>query len=106
MTKILEEYIENKKVCSEYLFQDWREFLEVLYSQGGHIESILWFEHIKISEQKKSLGTGGYIDNFNQDYMYAETNFFEHGFDNKSLCEINDHIKLFIAKYKFLYSVD
>ena len=73
ITEKVKQYIDKNKLCSEYIFSNWNDFLELLYSQGGCVESILWFEYVLVSEQKNSLGSGGYIDKTNSDYMYAET---------------------------------
>ncbi len=86
-------------MCSEYLFTDWKEFLDLLYAQGGSVESILWFEYIKISEQKKSIGAGGYKDKFHPDYMYAETQIFEKDLEHKSIYEIKEYIKSVFEEY-------
>ena len=96
---MLNKYIEKNKLCSELLFSDWKEFLDLLYLQGGYVESILWFEYVKISEQSKSIGSGGYIDKINPDYMYAETHIFEQGFDDKSLSEIDEYIHSILLEY-------
>ena len=99
MTPRLKAYIEDNKLCSEYLFADWEEFLELLFTEGGYVESILWFEYIKISEQKQSLGSGGYKDKSTPDYMYAETQIFDKDFEHKSLYEMKEYIKSVIEKY-------
>jgi hypothetical protein len=99
LTPRLKAYIEDNKLCSEYLFADWEEFLELLYEEGGYAESVLWFEHIKISDQKQSLGSGGYKDKSNPDYMYAETHIFKNEMENLSLHEINNYIESIIASY-------
>lgn len=99
MTPRLKAYIEDNKLCSEYLFADWEEFLELLYEEGGYAESVLWFEHIKISDQKQSLGSGGYKDKSNPDYMYAETQIFDGDFEHNSVYEVKKYIKTVLEKY-------
>ena len=99
MMKVLHEYIEKHKLCSELLFDDWKEFLEVLYSEGGRVESILWFEHVKISHQKASLGSGGYKDEKNPEYMYAETQIFKNHMESLSLSQIIQYINLILNSY-------
>lgn len=99
MTSTMNAYIEEHKLCSDYLFPDWEEFLELLYAEKGCVESILWFEYVKISEQRNSLGSGGYKDKSNPDYMYAETQIFEEGLEDKSVYEIKEYINSVIENY-------
>ena len=104
MTMLSEEvlaYIEKHKVCSDYIFPDWKEFLELLYSQGGCAEAILWFEHVRIDEQIDSLGGGGYKDAANPAYMYAETYIYEGGMANKNLPEIEEYIESVIRSHPY-----
>ena len=99
------KYIEEHKLCSDYLFDDWSEFLKLLYEQGGCVESILWFEHVLITEQEKSLGGGGYIDKNNAEYMYAETYICNNDLKNKTLetcVDETDLSSLSISTPKFL----
>ena len=93
------KYIEENKLCSDYLFDDWSEFLKLLYEQGGCVESILWFEHVLIAEHEKSLGGGGYIDKNNVEYMYAETYICNNDLKNKTLDEVNEYIKSVVYAY-------
>ena len=86
------EYIAEHSFCSEYLFKDWAAFLEILYSEGGRVSAILWWDHCKKNMQNMSVGGGGYSDPDNADYMYAETQFYEDGFETKTLDEIKDYI--------------
>ena len=44
LTKNILEYIEKNKLCADYIFADWEEFLELLYAQGSCVEGIVWFE--------------------------------------------------------------
>ena len=88
----VKEYIAEHSFCSEYLFKDWVTFLEVLYSEGGRVSAILWWDHCKKNMQNMSVGGGGYSDPDDTDYMYAETPFYEDGFETKTLDEIKDHI--------------
>lgn len=99
LSKSLHEYIERHKLCTDYLFSDWKEFLELLYSQGSCVEQILWFEYVRIDEQVNSLGGGGYKDAANPEYMYAETYIHELGLGNKTLSEIEEYIESVIASY-------
>ena len=93
------KYIEKHKLCADYIFANWKEFLELLYSQGSYVEEILWFEYVRIDEQVNSLGGGGYKDTTNPEYMYAETYIHEIGLENKSLLEIEEYIESVIASY-------
>lgn len=99
MNKVLENYIEQNKVCTELLFRDWVNFLNMLFENNGRIESILWFDYCKISEQDSSLGNGGYRDTKNPEYMWAETLIYENGFENYSLEKIVDYISKIRNKY-------
>lgn len=99
LTKDVLEYIEKHKVYSDYIFDDWEEFLEVLYSQGGYVEGVLWFEYVRIDEQVNSLGGGGYKDVVNPEYMYAETYIYENGMEGKSLLEVKSYIESVITSY-------
>ena len=93
VTERLEQYIEKHKLCSELLFDNWNEFLELLFSEGGCVKSILWFEYVLISEQKDSLGGGGYKDINNPKYMYAETCIYQEDLNDKSLSDLTEYIQ-------------
>ena len=99
LSKDVLEYIEKHKLCADYIFSNWKEFLELLYSRGSYVEEILWFEHVRIDEQANSLGGGGYTDAANLEYMYAETYIHETGLENKTLFEIEEYIKSVIESY-------
>ena len=99
LTKDVLEYIENNKLCPDYIFSNWEEFLELLYSQGSHVTEILWFEHVRIDEQANSLGSGGYKDVANPEYMYAETYIHQNGMEEKSLSEVKAYIESVVASY-------
>ena len=99
ITEEVKQYIEEHKLCSENLFNDCESFLELLFAQGGCVDAVLWFEHVLISEQKNSLGAGGYIDKANPEYMYAETNIYESEMKNKSIADVKEYIKSIIKKY-------
>ena len=92
MTKTLEEYIEQNKVCSAFIFRDWNAFLDILFEGGGSVKEILWFEYVLIDRQMESLGGGGYRDSANPDYVWAETMIYDKGLEQKSLSEIKEHI--------------
>ena len=95
----IDKYIEEHKVCGDYIFKDEAEFLNVLYSNQGKIEVIVWFEYCKISEQEKSLGSGGWINKQNPEYMWAETQIYEVNFQDKNLNEVLDYIKRIRSEY-------
>ena len=88
----LKQYIEKHSFCSEYLFKDWDAFLDVLYSEGERVSAILWWDHCRRKMQHMSAGGGGYLDPDDPEYMYAETQFYEDGFETKTLEEIKDYI--------------
>ena len=99
MTQTLERYIEQNKVCSDLIFRNWNEFLDLLFACGGSVNEILWFEYILIEKQTNSLGGGGYRDNANPEYMWAETMIYDKDLGTKSLLEIKDHINSTIKLY-------
>lgn len=99
MDKRIADYIENNRVCSEWIFSDWNEFLELLFDCGGRVQAILWYEYVKINKQKKSLGGGGYRDTKNPDYMWAETTIFIDNLANSSLSELREYIQNTINKH-------
>ncbi len=72
MDQRLQEYIEEHSFCPEYLFKDWESFLDVLFAEGGRVSSILWWDRCKKSQQHRSVGSGGYSDPDDSEYMYAE----------------------------------
>ena len=109
ITEKVKQYIEENKLCSENIFYDWEAFLELLFAQGCRVESILWFEYVLVSEQRNSLGGGGYIDKTNPDYMYAETCIYKDNMENMLLWDIKEYIQSIIASYpnnKLLPSFD
>lgn len=89
----IKEYIAEHAFCSEYLFKDWESFLDFLYAQGGHISSILWWDHCKKSQHHESVGSGGYTDPENDEYVYAETQLYKEGLETDTLDEIKEYIK-------------
>lgn len=99
MRNVIKEYIEQNKLCNEYIFNDYNEFLEILFGNGGSVNMIVWFDYCKICEQSESLGAGGYIDKRNVDHMWAETQIYESGFENKSLNEVLEYIDTIREKY-------
>lgn len=88
----IKKYIAEHSFCSDFLFKDWESFLMLLYAEGGHVESILWWDHCKKAEQHLSVGGGGYNDPEDPEYMYAEMQLFEDGLETKTLNEIMDYI--------------
>ena len=100
MRNAIKEYIILNKLCNEYIFEDYNEFLEILFANNGVVSMIVWFDYCKIENQSESLGSGGYIDRRDNAYMWAETQIYEIGFENKSLLEILDYIEDIIGKYQ------
>ena len=99
LTSELREYIDKHKLCADYIFPNWMEFLDLLYTHSSCVKEILWFEHIATKKQADSLGCGGYIDPTNPEYMYAETYIHEKGMENNSLSEVKAYIKSVISSY-------
>ncbi|MBR2672418.1 MAG: hypothetical protein IKE27_09470 [Oscillospiraceae bacterium] len=86
------EYIDEHSFCSEYLFKDWESFIDLLYSEGGRISSILWWDHCKRSEMRFSVGSGGYTDPEDPDYVYAETQLWKDDLEAETPEEIKEYI--------------
>lgn len=93
MNTEIAEYIRQNRTCGENIFLDWKEFLNVLYKNGGRVDMIVWFDYCKLSEQEKSLGSGGYRDTRNPGFMWAETQIYEVGLANRSIEEISEYIE-------------
>ena len=100
MDNRLEKYIEEKRVCSDLIFRNWSEFIELLFASGGFVDEILWFEYVLIDKQQDSLGGGGYGDKDNPEYMWAETMIYDKNLKHCSLEEIKSHIEKTVEKYK------
>ena len=88
----IQRYINDHSICSECLFEDWEPFLDFLYAEGGRISSILWWDHCTKMQHGESVGSGGYADPRNDEYLYAETQSFKDGLESKSLDEIKEYI--------------
>ncbi|MBQ5867023.1 MAG: hypothetical protein IIW56_10155 [Oscillospiraceae bacterium] len=99
ITEKVKQYIETNRLCRENLFYDWEQFLELLFAEGGKVESVLWFEHVLISEQVNSLGGGGYSDREDPDYMFAETYIFDSKMEDKSLQDIKEYVQAVLASH-------
>lgn len=56
----VQSYIDDHTFCFEYLFKNWDAFLDLLYEEGGHVSSILWWDHCRKNMQHESGGSGGY----------------------------------------------
>ena len=93
ISKKLQAYIEYHSFCSVYLFKDWEAFLDILYEEGGRVSSILWWDHCIKNLQHASIGSGGYTDPDDQEWMYAETWLHEDGFEERSLEDIKAYIR-------------
>ena len=100
MDNRLEKYIEENRVCSDLIFRNWSEFIELLFASGGFVDEILWFEYVLIDKQQDSLGGGGYGDKDNPEYMWAETMIYDKNLKHCSLEEIQSHIEKTVEKYK------
>lgn len=93
ISKKVQAYIEEHSFCSEYLFKDWEAFLDLLYEEGGRVSSILWWDHCRKDLQHASIGSGGYTDPDDPEWMYAETWLYEDGFEERSLEDIKAYIQ-------------
>lgn len=91
MDRKLEKYINENRVCSDWIFRDWRGFLDILFECGGAVQEILWFEYVE--KGKQTLGGGGYEDPADPGYMWAETMIFDKNLGQKSLLEVSRHIE-------------
>ncbi len=89
----MEKYINDNRVCPDWIFRDWKDFLRVLFECGGSVEEILWFEYVSMEKQKESLGGGGYEDPANPGYMWAETMILDRDLGQKSLLEVSGYIE-------------
>ena len=89
----IQEYIDNHAFCSEYLFKDWESFLDLLYAEGGRISSILWWDHYTKKQLHESVGSGGYKDPENNEFVYAETQLYKEGLETYTLKEIKEYIE-------------
>ena len=86
------EFLDENSFCSELLFKDWEPFIDLLYSEGGRISSILWWDHCKRSEMRFSVGSGGYTDPDDPDYVYAETQPWKDDLETETPEEIKEYI--------------
>ena len=89
----VQQYIDEHAFCSEYLFKDWEMFLDILYGEGGRVSSILWWDHCKKSQIRESVGSGGYRDPENDEYIYAETRLYKEGLETYTLDKIREYIE-------------
>ncbi len=99
MNEKLNKYFDEHKVCNAYIFRNWEEFLQMLFENNGRVKMIVWYDYCKIVEQHKSLGSGGYRDLQDADYMWAETPLYETELNEKSLDEILDYISAIKKQY-------
>ena len=98
ISKRVKDYIAEHSFCSEYLFKDWETFLDLLYAEGGRISSILWWDHCEKTQIRESVGSGGYRDPDNVDFIYAETQLYKEGLEECTLDEIKEYINQEIEK--------
>ena len=88
----IQNYINEYAFCSEYLFKDWESFVDFLYAEGGRISSILWWDHCRKAQLHESVGSGGYRDPENDEYIYVETQLYKDGLETNTLDEILEYI--------------
>ena len=98
MNPEIEKFIAENSVCSDFIFRNWKEFLNILFENGGCVESILWFEYTPVEKQAESLGGGGFADRDNPEYMWAETMIYDKNLSGKTLSEIVSHIEKVISE--------
>ena len=91
----IQNYINEYAFCSEYLFKDWESFVDLLYAEGGRISSILWWDHCRKAQLHESVGSGGYRDPENDEYIYAETQLYKEDLPDteKALHELERVVK-------------
>lgn len=92
-------YIRANRLCSELIFPDWREFLELAYAHGDRVDAVLWWDHVHVDGQKSSLGSGGYKDPNRPGWMYAETQIYQESLGEKGLAELISYLASTIASY-------
>lgn len=92
LSEKVEQYIDEHSFCPERLFKDWEQFLDLLYSEGGTVSAICWWDRCKKSEQRESVGSGGYVDPDDPEYLYAETRICTGDLGVKTLDEIKEYI--------------
>lgn len=88
----IQNYIDNHTLYSEYIFKDWEAFLYLLYAEGSHISSILWRDHCQKSQHHESVGSTGYNDPENNDFIYTETKMYKEDLETNTLDEIKEYI--------------
>lgn len=89
----LQKYIDDHTFCSEYLFKDWKSFLDLLYAEGSRISSIHWWDHCTKKQLRESVGSGGYKDPENDEFVYAETQLYKEGLETHTPEEIKEYIE-------------
>ena len=107
ITQNLQNYIDDYAFCSEYLFKDWESFLDLIYTEGGCISSILWWDHCRKSQLRESIGSGGFKDPENDEFIYAETQLSKEDLETYTLDEIKDYInqeRKIVFRYGSKYS--
>ena len=92
MNERIQKYIDDHAFCSELLFKDWESFLDLLYAEGSRVSSILWWDHCTKKQLKESVGSGGYKDPDNDEFIYAETQLYREGLETYTLDEIKEYI--------------
>ena len=92
INKKIQKYIDDYTFCSEHLSKDWESFLDLLYAEGGRVSSILWWDHCTKKQLKESVGSGGYKDPDNDEFVYAETQLYKEDLETYTLDEIKEYI--------------
>ena len=99
MDNELQNYIAKHKVCRDLIFRNWQDFLNLLFSCGGSVREILWFEYVLVSMQAQSLGYGGYADKETPAYMWAETLMYDKNLEHMELAELSEYIDCTIRNH-------
>ena len=92
ISKAVQNYIDEHSFCPECLFGDWDSFLNLLYSEGGRVSSIRWWDHCCARMSHTTEPGGFYPDPLDPESGYSRTWLIEEGFENYPLEELKNHI--------------
>ncbi len=84
----------NRTKYSEILTDDAELFCREIGKCGASVCEIVWWEYIKRSDQKGSIGGGGPIDAKNNEYMWSEIYYMSKKFTPDTTAdELIEYIK-------------